>query len=578
MSNFEETFIIAKDAMKLHNTVRKDTKSLDVPEITVINDLKKLNKLPTDKKSGIDNHILLTQSDCFNIEKTLESGKFKCVIVNETYFFSKKDIDTLKNVHRIEEIKESLVNEEKWLRDATFRVPHQDFRVDPSIIEKFAFLCQNGKDGKSVKSINGSQILTSDLCLLLGRNWIPRSLIEHLAYILNKQQTSALIFSYQYLFLERTTELEELVKKWVERKVETLIVITNVRKDKLSQTFIGTNTKNGNPGNHWTTLAFDLKSGRSIYVDSLGWKIPEELSQKLQEFAGTIRNYFPSMPSEMIRIESAHCTKTHDGPKTSKCSRDCYDNTPYQGINGNICGVVSFLTAVVFSKNLELIYDQKAFPVENKWLLSIYNHVEYARYVLMKWYWEERIDEADITYGVCLQESDERAKMEGVIENQVAASSSKLTQVKNQEEAEILEDGHGSTVSMNGWQAFVHDNWAYNAKGKNGIRVEPCPKCGATFDKIFRRNEHVERCNRVFNCERCGKPFKSKQALTGHFNGKHTEKFKCESCGKCFESSSKLDRHKRTHDEAKNFTCSQCGKTFKRNDNMVKHIRVIHKV
>uniref|UniRef100_A0A7M5V4A3 C2H2-type domain-containing protein n=1 Tax=Clytia hemisphaerica TaxID=252671 RepID=A0A7M5V4A3_9CNID len=119
---------------------------------------------------------------------------------------------------------------------------------------------------------------------------------------------------------------------------------------------------------------------------------------------------------------------------------------------------------------------------------------------------------------------------------------------------------------------------AYNAKGKNGIRVEPCPKCGATFDKIFRRNEHVERCNRVFNCERCGKPFKSKQALTGHFNGKHTEKFKCESCGKCFESSSKLDRHKRTHDEAKNFTCSQCGKTFKRNDNMVKHIRVIHKV
>ena len=63
--------------------------------------------MPADKKSGINEHILLSQSDCFNIEKTLESGKFKYVLVNQTYFFSKKDIDTLKNVHRIEEIEKA---------------------------------------------------------------------------------------------------------------------------------------------------------------------------------------------------------------------------------------------------------------------------------------------------------------------------------------------------------------------------------------------------------------------------------------------------------------------------------------
>ena len=124
-------------------------------------------------------------------------------------------------------------------------------------------------------------------------------------------------------------------------------------------------------GNHWTTLAFDLKSITSLYVDSLGWKIPEELSQKLQYFAGIIRNYFPSIPSEMIKIESAYSTKTQEGQKTIKFSGDCYGNTPYHGINGNICGVVSFLTAVFFSKSFELIYDQKAFPTENKWLSII---------------------------------------------------------------------------------------------------------------------------------------------------------------------------------------------------------------
>ena len=49
---------IAKNAMKLHNTARKDMKSLDVPGITDINDLKKLQKMSADKRSGIDEHIL----------------------------------------------------------------------------------------------------------------------------------------------------------------------------------------------------------------------------------------------------------------------------------------------------------------------------------------------------------------------------------------------------------------------------------------------------------------------------------------------------------------------------------------
>ena len=58
--------------------------------------LKKLQKMPADKKSGIDEHILLSQSDCFNNEKTLESGKFKYVLVNQTYFFSEKMYTGLK--------------------------------------------------------------------------------------------------------------------------------------------------------------------------------------------------------------------------------------------------------------------------------------------------------------------------------------------------------------------------------------------------------------------------------------------------------------------------------------------------
>ena len=38
-----------------------------------------------------------------------------------------------------------------------------------------------------------------------------------------------------------------------------------------------------------------------------------------------------------------------------------------------------------------------------------------------------------------------------------------------------------------------------------------------------------------------GKPFKSKQALVGHHNAKHTKKFKCDLCEKYVENLSTLD-------------------------------------
>ena len=65
-------------------------------------------------------------------------------------------------------------------------------------------------------------------------------------------------------------------------------------------------------------------------------------------------------------------------------------------------------------------------------------------------------------------------------------------------------------------------HFAYDAKGKKMAYWLSHMPCRATFEKSFRRNEHVERCKRIFNCgEVCGKSFKSKQALTVHFNGTH---------------------------------------------------------
>lgn len=111
---------------------------------------------------------------------------------------------------------------------------------------------------------------------------------------------------------------------------------------------------------------------------------------------------------------------------------------------------------------------------------------------------------------------------------------------------------------------------------KTSTNEYACTNCGSKYTQISRRNSHMKYCGKPINCDLCGKPFKSKQALVGHFNAKHTDKFKCDSCGKCFESASKLERHKMTHSMDKNVSCPKCDKKFLRRDNMIQHVQNVH--
>ena len=86
----------------------------------------------------------------------------------------------------------------------------------------------------------------------------------------------------------------------------------------------------------------------------------------------------------------------------------------------------------------------------------------------------------------------------------------------------------------------------------------------------------MKYCGKSLNSEICEKSFKSKQALVGHHNAKHTEKFKCDLCGKCFENLSKLDQRKMTHNVEKSFTYLKCEKKFLRKNNMLQHVKSIY--
>ncbi|CAL1291248.1 unnamed protein product [Larinioides sclopetarius] len=69
-----------------------------------------------------------------------------------------------------------------------------------------------------------------------------------------------------------------------------------------------------------------------------------------------------------------------------------------------------------------------------------------------------------------------------------------------------------------------------------------------------------------FQCNICGKSFKTEFTLTRHFNAhaKVGEKFKCQTCNKCFAINRDLQKHCKTHRnvESKSRICMYCEKEF----------------
>ena len=83
-------------------------------------------------------------------------------------------------------------------------------------------------------------------------------------------------------------------------------------------------------------------------------------------------------------LESVHCEQTHSG-KNKKCNEECYQKTPFQGPNIEICGVICFLFIFLIANDI-VDHDSRLLPESVRWLHKVYNYSDYVRYVLIKWY------------------------------------------------------------------------------------------------------------------------------------------------------------------------------------------------
>lgn len=105
-----------------------------------------------------------------------------------------------------------------------------------------------------------------------------------------------------------------------------------------------------------------------------------------------------------------------------------------------------------------------------------------------------------------------------------------------------------------------------------------CPQCPNEYNKNSELKQHIKEAHKeeiTFQCDRCGKNFKSCSILTSHMKI-HSDKVTCAQCGKELKNLRTLERHMEIHSGQKNYICPVCSRSFTCNFSVKNHVRKIH--
>ena len=146
-----------------------------------------------------------------------------------------------------------------------------------------------------------------------------------------------------------------------------------------------------------------------------------------------------------------------------------------------------------------------------------------------------------------------------------------------------IEKDDSETIHMNAKENFTNILFRQDEAFANGISRETIEKESLMEAANLIVKEEKDRRDKVskvkkrrnFECQECGKFYKTKYSLKNHqrIHIAGSDTFQCKECGRCFPRLNELRLHEKTHrNSKKNFECEECGKCFTLKGNLKQHL------
>ena len=263
-------------------------------------------------------------------------------------------------------MQQQIKQERTWFSLSEIHSPVDFPKVDKIILQYFQNLVNENCHQSSVTRAYPS-LLTSDLTLLIGQNWINLQLIEIFSDLINNKSSNSI----------------EKIEGYKKDKMDFLIIIVNVGQNSDLKTEA---VVHGGKGNHWASLAIDLDQEKWLYSDTLGWKFPKKLFTLILPFVRMLREVYKcTLSFDNLIVAHPHLNNMQ------LCGKNCISNFLYI----NICGVAClFITYVLgFTSIRAQVLATSAMPTFLCWTFNISEYNDYLRMVFIKWFMIDGIDQ-----------------------------------------------------------------------------------------------------------------------------------------------------------------------------------------
>lgn len=346
-----------------------------------------------------DQTVTSTQKDCSCIiskewcKKFQEklgncNGVYNAVEFNgETLLL--KDLDIYRRCHQLKDLKEKVNSEITWLCEEKYCIPPGCKRIDQKKLDIFNEKLLKGKDNAIVDEENGT-LLTSDIAFLTHDGWLSLQVIQMYIDMLNKKNVNVVTIMFSEIQHLSHEEMVKCVKEWKKETMRSCCMILHIQLSNDRDPVVA-DCQFSVIGNHWVCLYYSFEENCWLYVDSLGYVKPSNLSHYLESFNAAVQEVHGKKKNTEINVAHFH------SKGKNICTNKCIESFPFQGTDTNICGAASILSVVIlttqlFPSQISESIASKTLPEVFPWFHELEKYGGFLRRVLILWYLEKKID------------------------------------------------------------------------------------------------------------------------------------------------------------------------------------------